>query len=170
MTLRSIFAGIGLGMSLKEQAIKFKPGVPKRYLLMVAAFVWLFAGGFLLFRGIRSMPPASWAIWKTMVSVAGGLAFFWVLFLRISSKHIRRITTLEILRPCVFSFFDFKSYLMMALMITMGVTVRKLHLIAPQDISYFFITMSVPLIISAVRFALAWVKYGDITYDGLMEH
>jgi hypothetical protein len=170
MTLSGIFAGIGCVMSIKEQAIKFKPGVPKRYLLMVAAFVWLFAGGFLLFRGVRSMPPASWAVWKTLVSVAGGLAFFWVLFLRISSKHILRITALEILRPCVFSFFDFKSYLMMALMITMGVTVRKLHLVALQDISYFFITMSVPLLISAFRFAAAWRKYRDITHDGFLEH
>jgi hypothetical protein len=170
MTRSGIFAATGFVMSIKKQAIRFKPGVPKRYLLMVAAFVWLFAGGFLLFRGIRSMPAGQWALWKTLVSFVSGLLFFRTLFLSISSKHIRRITTLEILRPCVFSFFNFKSYLMMALMITMGVTVRKLHLIAPQGISYFFITMSVPLLISAARFAMAWRKYVDITHDGLTEH
>ena len=78
-----------------------------------------------MLRGIRGMPAGAWQAWKVLISVAGGLAFFRILFLRISSKHIRRITTLEILRPCVFSFFDIKSYLMMALMITMGAIARE---------------------------------------------
>jgi hypothetical protein len=152
-------------MSLKEQATKYKPGVPKRHLLLVATSVWLFAGGFLAFRGIRSMPAGDWAWWKTAIAIIGGLMFFWILFLRISTKHIRRITSLEILRPCVFSFFDFRSYLMMALMITMGVTVRKLHLVSAESISYFFITMALPLLISAGRFYLAWNRYEEITKD-----
>lgn len=152
-------------MSLKEKANRLKPGVPKRHLLIVAAFVWLFAGGFLAFRGIRSIPPGAWQWWKVAIALAGGIVFFRVLFLRVSSKHIRRINSLEILRPCVFSFFDFRSYLMMVLMITMGVTVRKWHLISQGAISYFFITMSVPLVISAFRFLLAWKKYEIITKD-----
>jgi hypothetical protein len=152
-------------MTLKEKATKYKPGVPKRHLLLVAAFVWLFAGGFLALRGIRSMPAGDWAIWKTAIAVIGGLAFFRILFLRISSKHIRRITSLDILRPCVFSFFDFRSYLMMGLMITMGVTVRKMHLVSAELISYFFITMAIPLVVSAIRFFLAWTKYETITKD-----
>ncbi len=149
-------------MTIREIAIRFKPGVPKRSLLMVAAGVWLFAGGFLMLRGIRSMPPGSWAAWKTLASIAGGLVFFRILFLRISSKHISRITALEILRPCVFSFFNFRSYLMMALMITMGVTVRKLHLVSAQSISYFFICMAIPLVISALRFVAAFINYQRI--------
>jgi len=150
-------------MTLKEQAAKFKPGVPKRHLLLVAAFVWLFAGSFLAFRGIRSIPAGEWQWWKVVIALAGGLIFFGILFLRISTKHIRRITTLEILRPCVFSFFDFRSYLLMGLMIAMGVAVRKLQLLNSVAISYFFITMAIPLVISALRFFLAWKKYDVIT-------
>lgn len=150
-------------MSLKETASKYKPGVPKRHLLLVAAFVWLFAGGFLMYRGIRSMPGGNWELWKTVMSVAGGLLFFRVLFLRISAKHIRRITTREILRPCVFSFFDFKSYFLMAVMIAMGVTVRRLEVIGAETIAYFFNSMAIPLLLSALRFLLAWRKYGLLT-------
>jgi hypothetical protein len=154
-------------MTLKDQANKFKPGVPKRHLLMVAAFVWLLAGGLLAFRGIRNIPAGEWQWWKVVIALTGGILFFRVLFLRISTKHIRRINSLEILRPCVFSFFDFRSYLMMALMITMGITVRKLHLVSNAAISYFFITMAIPLVISAVRFFVAWTKYDVITKDEL---
>jgi hypothetical protein len=162
---KGYFWGIISAMTLKDKATKYKPGVPKRHLLLVAAFVWLFAGGFLAFRGIRSMPPGDWAWWETAIAIVGGLLFFWVLFLRISTKHIRRITSLEILRPCVFSFFNLRSYLMMALMITMGVTVRKLHLVSGEAISYFFITMAVPLLISSARFFGAWSQYDLITED-----
>lgn len=150
-------------MTIRDRAQKLKPGVPKRQLLLVAAFVWLIAGGFLLFRGIRTMPVGDWALWKAATAVIGGLSFFWILFLRISTKYIHRISSLEILRPCVFSFFDLRSYLMMGLMITMGVIVRELHLVNSVVISYFFITMAIPLVISAIRFFLAWKKYEVIT-------
>jgi len=151
-------------MSLKEYFISIKPGVPKRSLLMVAAFVWLFAGTMLLFRGIISVPQGSWHIWEVAISVAGGLLFFWVLFLRISSKHILRIHSLTILHPCVFSFFNFRSYILMIIMITMGISVRKLHIVSPEAISYFYVSMAIPLLISAARFFIAWKKYNEIIF------
>jgi hypothetical protein len=153
-------------MSIQELGIRFKPGVPKRQLLLVAAFVWFFAGGMLLYRGIIGVPHGYWHVWEVAVSIAGGLVFFWVLFYRISSSHIRRITSLDILRPCVFSFFNFRSYLLMSIMITMGVSVRKLHLVNAEVISYFYITMAAPLLLSAVRFLWAWKKYDVIIKEG----
>ena len=146
-------------------AQRIKPSVPKRYLLLVASGVWLFAGSFLMFRGIRNIPVDGVTFWKILLSAGAGCVFFWILFLRVSTRHIHRITTLDIIRPCIFSFFDWKSYLLMVLMIGMGIAVRNLHLINDETISYFFITMSVPLIISAVRFFLAWKKYEIITKD-----
>jgi hypothetical protein len=149
-------------MTLKELSIKLKPTIPKKHLLLVAAFVWLCAGGMLLSRGITGVPQGGWQLWEVVVSVVGGLIFFWLLFFRISSKHIRRITSLEILHPCVFSFFKIRSYLLMALMIAMGISVRKLHLISAEFLSYFYITMATPLLLSALRFFWAWNKYGEI--------
>ena len=139
--------------------MKFKPGIPKRHLLLVAAGIWLFAGLFLLFRGIGSLEEADVRWWKSLLAVVGGIVFFLLVFVRISSKHITRITALEILKPCVFSFFDLKSYFIMLVMITLGVAVRKLHLISGEVISYFFITMAIPLLSSSVRFFAAWRNY-----------
>lgn len=139
-----------------------KPAIPKRHLLLVAASVWLFAGGFLLFRGIRMLPETNYPWLKIPVAVFAGLLFFHLLFLHVSLKHITRIRSLEILRPCIFSFFDWKSYLMMTIMIISGILVRKTGWVDPQWISLFFITMSTPLLLSAVRFFKAWRKYGVI--------
>jgi hypothetical protein len=140
-----------------------KPGIPKRHLLLVAAGVWLFAGGFLLFRGIRLMPDGIEMLWlKILGSVFVGILFFHLLFLRISLRHIHRIASLEILKPCIFSFFDWKSYLIMAVMITAGVLVRKTGWISPEWISLFFILMAIPLLLSAIRFLRAYVNYEQI--------
>jgi hypothetical protein len=108
------------------------------------------------------VPRGGWQLWEIAVSLAGGIIFFRVLFFRISSKHILRISSLEILRPCVFSFFNFRSYLLMALMITMGISVRKFHLISAEFLAYFYITMATPLLLSAARFFWAWNKYQEI--------
>ena len=139
-----------------------KPGIPKRHLLLVATAVWLFAGGFLLFRGIRMLPEMKLLWLKVLLAVITGLLFFHLLFLRVSLKHITRIRSLEVLRPCVFSFFDWKSYLLMAIMITSGVLIRKSGWIDQQWISLFFITMATPLLLSAMRFFRAWGKYREI--------
>jgi hypothetical protein len=149
-------------MTLKEITIRLKPAIPKRHLLMVASFVWLCASGMLLWRGIIGVPHGGWQLWEIVASLIGGLFFFRVLFFRISSKHILRISSLEILRPCVFSFFNFRSYILMALMITLGISVRKFHLISAEFLSYFYITMATPLLFSAVRFFLAWCRYREL--------
>jgi len=147
---------------MREFFVKYKPSVPRKHLLLVAAFVWLLAGGILSFRGLKGLSWTGPVLVSMLIAFAGGILFFYLLFLRISTKHIGRIKSLEILRPCVFSFFDFRSYLMMAIMITMGVTVRKLHLISNDIISYFFITMAIPLLLSSARFFMAWRQYDSI--------
>lgn len=141
---------------------EFKPGIPKQHLLLVASAVWLFAGGFLLYRGISMMPETDYLWIKIPSAIVAGLIFFHLVFLRVSLKHITRIRSLEILRPCIFSFFDWRSYLIMAIMISSGIMVRMSGGIDLQWISLFFITMSTPLLLSAVRFLRAWAKYREI--------
>ena len=146
-------------MTFKDLAIRLKPAIRKKHLIFVASFVWFFAGGMLLFRGIKGMSHGGWHFRSLTITLLGGLLFFVILFQRISLKHINRIRSLTVSNPCAFSFFNLKSYLLMAVMITMGVTIRKLHLTSNNAISYFFITMSVPLLISATRFFRAWRRY-----------
>ena len=109
----------------------FVPRVSKRYLLLVAALVWTFAGGMLLFRGFSTdhSTETNWTL-KIVFCLVGGLLFYKVMFDRISSKHVKRIKSMETERPVVFSFFNLKSYIMMFSMITMGVTFRLTGLVS----------------------------------------
>jgi len=60
--------------------------------------------------------------------------------------------------PCFFSFFNLRSYLLMAIMITGGISLRKLHVIHPEILYTFFLSMGLPLLISAYRFFYSWAK------------
>ena len=135
------------------------PRVSKHYLFIVAALVWTFAGSMLLFRGLmfNATLPSHRGI-KLMAGVIGGLLFFRLLFNRISSKHVLRIVNLPVSRPCIFSFFNLRSYLMMFTMITLGITLRKTEVISAEYLSLMYVTMGIPLLMSSVRFYLTFFR------------
>jgi hypothetical protein len=138
----------------------FKPAVPKRVLLFVAAIVWTFAGSMLLYKGFKMLDTTSNYLWlQVIVTLAGGIVFFWKMFSKISLKHTNRILNLKEEKPCLFSFFNFRSYLLMALMISMGITLRRTGWIAPAHLAFLYLTMSVPLLLSSVRFYYTGFNY-----------
>ena len=147
-------------MKTKSLFQLLKPGIPKRYLLFVAALVWTFAGGMLLIRGKLMIPTDEQLVWlKLLGSFIGGICFFVFLFSKISMKHSRRIINMEEQLPCLFSFFNFRSYLMMALMICMGILLRKTGLVPLSYLSFFYILMGIPLLMSSFRFYYYGFRY-----------
>jgi hypothetical protein len=133
--------------------------ISKRHLLFVAAIVWLVASGMLFWRGSVYFEPRSG--WRLEIAGAfiGGIFFFRLLFVGISSKHISRIVSLSKNKPYVFSFFSKRSYLLMILMISGGLLLRYSHVAPTYDLSYFYLFMGIPLFLSAIRFFNAWVRY-----------
>ncbi|MEI6596170.1 MAG: hypothetical protein WCO28_11455 [Bacteroidota bacterium] len=136
-----------------------KPSVPKQYLLFVAAVVWTFAGGMLLFRGFSVLKFNSRGILlEEAISIVFGVIFYIFMFSRISLKHITRIQNNPIERPCIFSFFNWRSYFLMSVMISFGVFLRISGLIPIVYLSVFYIAMGTPLFLSSVRFYAHAVK------------
>lgn len=138
---------------------KLKPSVKKKYLLFIAAFVWLFAGSMLLIKGVgmlRLYPNEIW--WKSILSLPLGIAFYVFMFSKIFQKHSSRILQMTEPTPCVFSFFNFKSYFMMSLMISMGIFLRKSQFISFRYLAILYLTMAIPLLISAVMFFISGKK------------
>ncbi|MFN8208075.1 MAG: hypothetical protein U0T82_11795 [Bacteroidales bacterium] len=139
---------------------KFKPGIPRRYLLFLAAFVWTVAGGILLYRGeIMLFSVRSLIFLRGLAGAIGGLLFYRLLFSGISFKHVRRILMLKEERPCAFSFFNWRSYFLMVLMITMGVSLRQSGIIPVNALSVFYLSMGIPLLISSFRFYACGIRY-----------
>ena len=137
----------------------FKPAIPKRYLMFVAAFVWLFAGGMLLFKGFSFVDyTQSYLILKMVISAVLGLLFFILLFSKIAAKHVSRILNIKYEKPCLFSFFNWKSYFMMGSMITLGILLRVLKIVPIEQLSFFYLVMGIPLLLSAFRFISVGIR------------
>jgi len=133
--------------------------VSKHNLLLVAGAVWAFAGSMLIAKGVAYIVEHSnWLYLQLGAATLFGVAFFLLLFTRISSKHISRISTMEVSRPTVFAFFSLRSYAMMGGMITLGVTLRNLSFVNKAGLFTFYISMGVPLLLSAFRFWRAWIN------------
>lgn len=136
-----------------------KPGVQKRSLLFVAAFVWTFAGGMLLYKGFAYTIGHDSIGLKMIAGFVGGIIFYLILFSNISKKHTIRIMELESDKPCVFSFFSFRSYFLMTIMISVGIFLRKSGLVPIEYLSVFYLAMGTPLFLSALRFYYFGIKY-----------
>ena len=144
---------------IKKCCELLKPAIHKKYLLFVAGFVWTIAGIILCYRGLYTANPlnSQWH-WQIPLVIAGGLLFYIFVFTRISDKHITRILNIEKEIVCLFSFFNGRSYLMMLVMITGGVLLRRSHLVGNESLGLFLVVMAIPLLGSAIKFYTAGIK------------
>lgn len=142
---------------------KYKPSVSKHNLLFIAGMVWMTAGGILAGRGLSYLVEhGQYLGWRLTGGLIVGMIFYVLLFAKISRKHIKRIHGLNIPYPCAFSFFNLRGYLMMAIMITGGIMLRRFDVINKEWLYNFYITMGVPLLVSATRFFYFWTSNIDI--------
>lgn len=136
------------------------PHISKSSLLLLAAVVWAFAGFMLFSKGVSGIPESGRIFWiKIVGGIAGGALFYYFMFIRISAKHIHRIKNLEKKRQPFYSFFNLRSYIMMASMITLGVTLRTTGIVPMVYMSVFYVVMGTPLLLSAFRFMLHYFPF-----------
>ncbi|TRZ76700.1 MAG: hypothetical protein D4R97_00415 [Bacteroidetes bacterium] len=146
-------------MKMIKFLVKIKPGVQKRTLLLIAGCAWSIAGGILISRSLIHLIGVNHLLAMELgIGIIFGSFFYLLLFARISKKHITRINLIEIDNPCFFSFFNFRSYLLMAIMISGGITLRLSGLVNPEIIYTFFLCMGIPLLVSAWRFFYSYAK------------
>ncbi len=142
---------------------KYKPSVSKHNLLFIAGLAWTVAGGILAGRGLDYLLlHGHYLGWRLCGGFVFGMIFYVLLFAKISRKHIKRIHGLNIPYPCAFSFFNLRGYLMMAIMITGGIMLRRFDVINKEWLYNFYVTMGVPLLISASRFFYFWYTNKEI--------
>jgi hypothetical protein len=130
-----------------------KPGIPQRYLLLMGALVWTFAGSILLYKGFSILISFQFfPVVEVILSVVSGILFYIFLFSKISMKHTNRIFHLTIEYPCMFSFFNFRSYILMGTMITGGILLRKSGIVPADVLLIIYFMMGIPLFLSSFRF------------------
>jgi hypothetical protein len=104
---------------------RLNPAVPRYYLFGLAGALWTFAGLLLCVRAILwlNVFPLGMELALETGSLVIAVFGYLFLFVRVVQKNIDRIRRLPD-NACVFAFSAWPGYIMIALMMTIGITLR----------------------------------------------
>ena len=131
---------------------KLNPAVPRHFLFAIAGVLWTIAGVLLCVRGeiwLESFPIGTEFALETL-SIVLAVAGYFFFFIRVVQKNIDRIGRLP-QRACLFAFTAWHGYIMIALMITVGITLRNAS-IPKYYLSIPYTAMGGILLIGSFRF------------------
>jgi hypothetical protein len=138
----------------------FTPSASKKVMLIVAGLIWTTASFILLFKGLLYFETdISHFALKFLVFLLIFIFFYKMLFVKVSLRYLNRIISLKKDRPCIFSFFNFRGYILMIFMMGLGIGLRNLKFIPLSWLSCLYFGVGIPLFISSIRFYIAGVKF-----------
>ncbi len=131
---------------------KYKPGVKRKYLILVSGLVWVAIGIMLNALAISWLSVLHIA--STWLYIVAGVILALIIhhfgFLKIVDRNLGRIKSLDP-KTCVFAFMSWKSYLLVIIMITLGILLR--HSPIPRNLlSIIYVGIGLALVLSSIRY------------------
>lgn len=133
--------------------------VKKQNLLVIAALVWIAAGVNILHIGIEAYGEGYVTLPNEVLSLAVGLVFWFGTFYRLTKKHTNRIANYENQHQYFWHFFDMKSFVIMAIIMTGGIALRVSGVAPSVFIAVFYTGLGTALVLAGVLFAKNRVTY-----------
>ena len=131
--------------------------VKKQSLLLIAGIVWLIAGLNVLIIGIETWRITTMAYaYKIGFAVLTFSVFFFAIFQPLYKKYTKRILAFEQPKP-FYAFFDTRGWLIMAFMMTLGISLRKFNLAPNNFIAPFYTGLSLALSLTGLYFIKEWL-------------
>ena len=125
-------------------------------LVVVAGIVWAIAGINIFKLGIDAYTSTEWQLPVFVALLVGTIAVFTMFHLRVFNKmvgkHVNRIRSYPDAKTNVFKFFDAKGYLIMAVMMGGGISLRMSGLVPAWFIAFFYTGIGFALAIAGVSF------------------
>lgn len=125
-------------------------------LLLIAAIVWAVAGINILIIGLREYAPY-WSWVNVLLSIAIFAVFQTFIFGRLVKKHTLRITGYTEETEYFWKFFDLKSFIIMAFMITLGVILRNTPAVPRVFIAVFYTGIGSSLLLAGILFGRNYI-------------
>ncbi|MBR1539173.1 MAG: hypothetical protein IJ636_06670, partial [Bacteroidales bacterium] len=132
--------------------------VPTKHLILVNGLLWTAIGIKILLTGIgyyRIPEHIPWWYYPLSALVFAG---FWFMFTGVVRKYTERILAMPDARTSVFRTFSPKGYLIIAFMVTLGITLRRIPLVPDSFIAWFYCGLGPGLLSAGIRFILRWWK------------
>ncbi|MGO5359596.1 hypothetical protein ACTQYZ_10015 [Anaerofustis sp. LCP19S3_F7] len=130
--------------------------VKKETLLIIAAIVWFIAGFNILRIGLTSYVGYV-NILNVFVSIIVFLAFWFMVFYKLTKKHTKRIRSYNE-NQFFLKFFDVKSFCIMAFMMSLGISIRAFSLMPNMCIAVFYTGLGSALSLTGILFGLNYYK------------
>ena len=144
--------------------------IKKQPLIAVAGVVWLLAGLNVAILGVRAAIDVHDLAALILLPLAGGavaiFCAFHPMFSKLVKKNAQRIANLEGERHHVVRFFDRKSYMMMAIMMSFGVGMRAAGVFPDWFIAFFYTGLGLALTLAGASYiargvcGCAWAFHG----------
>ena len=133
--------------------------VKKRTLLGIAGTVWLAAGINVARLGVLSYGEVGAVLPIYILLSLAVFGIFGLLFCRMSMKHNKRIVGYVRETKPVWHFFDAKSYLIMAFMMSGGIWLRASGLVPAVCIAVFYTGLGCALAFSGILFLFLYIRF-----------
>lgn len=132
--------------------------VNKKTLLLIACIVWFMAGFNILRIGILSYPPYL-SIINILLSIVVFSVFQHFIFGRLVKKHTVRIQNYEEEQHFFMKFFDVKSFIIMAVMMSAGIYLRASSFVPERFIAVFYTGLGSSLLLAGILFGKNYIQY-----------
>lgn len=132
--------------------------VNKKTLLLIACIVWFIAGFNILRIGILSYPPYL-SIINILLSIVVFSVFQHFIFGRLVKKHTVRIQNYEEEQHFFMKFFDVKSFIIMAVMMSGGIYLRVSSFVPERFIAVFYTGLGSSLLLAGILFGKNYIQY-----------
>ena len=132
--------------------------VKKKTLLLIACAVWSVAGFNILRIGLLSYSPYISVI-NILLSLAVFTVFQYFVLGRLVKKHTARIQNYEEERHFFMKFFDIKSFIIMAVMMSGGIYLRASSLAPERFIAVFYTGLGSSLLLAGILFGKNFLQY-----------
>ncbi|MGD2096900.1 MAG: hypothetical protein PVG35_04920 [Desulfobacterales bacterium] len=137
---------------MSKKIEKIRPAVDKSALIFLSFFVWVAVGTMLLLFAYSWLkaPQVNHSFFFAALGFGAALVIHHFGFLKIVDTNLGRILPMEG-KKCAFSFMTWKSYIIVAVMVTMGTLLR--HSAIPKAyLSILYIGIGLSLILSSIRY------------------
>lgn len=136
--------------------------IKNNYLLLIAAIVWLIAGFNVLKIGVETYINYVTVI-NLLLSLVVFLVFWIMVFSKLVKKHTLRISSYESEKQWFYLFFDLKSFIIMAIMMTMGIVIRYYALLPDVFIAVFYTGLGSALALAGILFMVNFMRFEAIS-------
>lgn len=135
--------------------------IKKTLLFIIAGNLWLIAGSFVTGTGFQALALYHpW--WILLFALIIYLIFYLKVFSKLVRKHESRIMNNKSKEMPFWAFFDRKSYITMAVMMSSGILLRKSGLLPLSFFSFFYTGLGLALFSCGLRFIYLYFKYFQI--------